>query len=114
MPLPHQGKVKTFFKEKGYGFIQLDDNQEVFFHVSSVSELLDGSIRANDTVEVSVSKSGKPRALQVRVKRRGSIFKQMCSNKCCRDRGDRHFEDRCPLKRKCGDGDDASVSTACS
>jgi len=39
MPLPHQGKVKTFFKEKGYGFIQLDDNQEVFFHVSSVSEL---------------------------------------------------------------------------
>lgn len=115
-PLPHKGKVKLFVKEKGYGFIALDDGQEVFFHLTSVSELLDGSIRANDTVEIALAKGSKPRALQVRVKARGSIFKQMCTNKCCRDKGDRHFEDRCPLKRKRGgaDSDNASVSTACS
>jgi len=99
-PLPHQGKVKTFFKEKNYGFIVLDDGTDVFFHITAVSEFIDDSIRANDTVEVAVATSGKPRALEVRAKRRGSIFRQMCTNKCCRDKGDRHFEDRCPLKRK--------------
>jgi len=115
-PLPRKGKVKAFFKEQGYGFIVLDDGQEVFFHISCVSELLDDSIRGNDFVEVSVAKGAKPRALQVRVKQRGSIFRQMCANKFCRDKGDRHFEDRCPLKRKHGscDGDTVSVSTACS
>merc|ERR1712149_100906 len=51
-PLPHQGRVKMFNKEKGFGFIVLDDNEEVFFHISCVSEFIDDSIRANDTVEI--------------------------------------------------------------
>jgi len=113
-PLP-QGRVKSFLKEKGYGFIVLD-GQEVFFHVSV---LLDDSVQANDIVEVALAKdrpgSGRVRAKQVRVLRRGSIYRQLCRNKCCQAKGERHFEDRCPVRAK-GDakGDDASVSTACS
>merc|ERR1711939_646634 len=76
-----QGRVKNFLKEKGYGFIELD-GQEVFFHVSV---LVGDSIQGNDTVEVAVAKgrAGRMRATQVRVLRRGSIYRQICRNKCC-------------------------------
>lgn len=107
-PLP-QGRVKSFLKERGYGFIALD-GQEVFFHVSV---LCDDSIRVNDIVEVALAtdRAGRVRAKQVRVLRRGSIYRQLCRNKCCQAKGERHFEDRCPRGFQ---GDDASVSTSCS
>lgn len=31
-----QGKVKIFNKEKGYGFIKLADDRDVFFHYSQL------------------------------------------------------------------------------
>ncbi|MCF0111264.1 MAG: cold shock domain-containing protein [Erysipelotrichaceae bacterium] len=31
-----QGKVKKFNKEKGYGFITLEDGKDVFFHYSQL------------------------------------------------------------------------------
>merc|ERR1712139_332596 len=105
-----QGRVTRFLKEKGYGFIALN-GQEVFFHV----DVLKGdSIKANDIVEVVVAKGGtRLRATQVRVLRSGSIYRQICRNKCCRARGERHFEDRCP-RGGFKDDDDDDVSTACS
>lgn len=107
-PLP-QGRVKSFSKERGYGFIALD-GQEIFFHVSV---LLDDSIRVNDNVELALARdrAGRVRAKQVRVLRRGSIYRQLCRNKCCQAKGERHFEDRCPRGFQ---GGDASVSTSCS
>ncbi|NLC05659.1 MAG: cold shock domain-containing protein [Erysipelothrix sp.] len=30
------GKVKMFNKEKGYGFIKLEDDRDVFFHYSQL------------------------------------------------------------------------------
>ena len=30
------GKVKKFNKEKGYGFIKLEDDRDVFFHYSQL------------------------------------------------------------------------------
>merc|ERR1712139_710108 len=105
-----QGRVSRFLKEKGYGFIALN-GQEVFFHVDV---LVGDSIKANDIVEVVVAKGGtRPRATQVRVLRSGSIYRQICRNKCCRARGERHFEDRCP-RGGFKDDDDDDVSTACS
>jgi cold shock CspA family protein len=88
--------VKTVLKEKGYGFIVLDD-KELFFHVSIPGG---DSVQGNDIVEVEVPKttdgSGRMRAKQVRLLRRGSIFRQMCKNKCCLANGERHWEDHCP------------------
>ena len=31
------GKVKKFNKEKGYGFIKLEDDRDVFFHYSQLA-----------------------------------------------------------------------------
>ena len=31
------GKVKKFNKEKGYGFIKLEDDRDVFFHYSQLN-----------------------------------------------------------------------------
>merc|ERR1719174_2008068 len=102
-----QGRVSRFLKEKGYGFIALN-GQEVFFHVDV---LVGDSIKANDIVEVVVAKGGtRPRATKVRVLRSGSIYRQICRNKCCQARGERHFEDRCP-RGGFKDDDDDDVST---
>jgi len=91
-----QGRVKTVLKEKGYGFIALDD-KELFFHVSIPGG---DSVQGNDIVEVEVPTtsdgSARMRAKQVRLIRRGSIFRQMCKNKCCVANGERHLEDHCP------------------
>merc|ERR1712146_245669 len=59
------GKVKIFFQEKGYGFITLDNGNEVFFHISSLDAGV--SVGKNDIVEVSTSedRSGKTRANKV-------------------------------------------------
>ena len=35
-----QGKVKKFNKEKGFGFITLEDGKDVFFHYSQL--MMDG------------------------------------------------------------------------
>jgi cold shock CspA family protein len=72
-----QGRVKTVLKEKGYGFIVLDDHdEELYFHVSIHGG---DSVQGNDIVEVDVpntkDKSGRKRAEQVRLLRRGSIFR---------------------------------------
>merc|ERR1712216_99360 len=50
-----QGRVKNFLREKGYGFIELDgqEDNEVFFHVNV---LVGDSIQGNDIVEVVVAK----------------------------------------------------------
>ncbi|MBS3972400.1 MAG: cold shock domain-containing protein [Erysipelotrichaceae bacterium] len=32
-----QGKVKKFNKEKGFGFIKLEDDRDVFFHYSQLN-----------------------------------------------------------------------------
>jgi len=104
-----QGTVKSFFKEKGYGFISLDSG-DVFFHLTA---LVGDSVRPNDTVEVLLAKdrAGRSRASEVRVLKRPSIYRMMCRDKCCQAKGDRHFEDRCPRRLR---GDDSSVSTATS
>jgi cold shock CspA family protein len=102
-----RGRVKTVLKEKGYGFIVLDDSKELFFHVSIPGG---DSVQGNDTVEVDVpvamDRAGRMRAKQVRLLQRGSIYKQTCKNKCCVANGERHWEDSCPR------GGSAAVTTA--
>lgn len=52
-----QGKVKMFNKEKGYGFITLDDGRDVFFHYSQLQ--MDGfkTVESGELVEFEVTDS---------------------------------------------------------
>lgn len=57
------GKVKWFRDDKGFGFIEMSEGQDIFVHISQVSE----ELKEGDSVEF-VIKDGKkgPVATEVR------------------------------------------------
>jgi len=89
------GVVKSFLKDKGYGFISLPDGTEVFFHVTV---LVGDTIHVGDTVKCALAAGGsrKSRASEVHVAKRGALMRMICRNPICQSRRDRHFEDKCP------------------
>ena len=63
-----RGRVKWFSDEKGFGFIEQDDGQDVFVHYSAIE--MDGfrSIAEGQEVEFDVEQSDRgPRAANVRL-----------------------------------------------
>ncbi len=54
-----QGTVKWFSNEKGYGFIERDEGDDVFVHFSAIA--MDGykSLREGQRVEFEVVEGGK-------------------------------------------------------
>ena len=57
-----QGKVKMFNKEKGYGFIKLEDGRDVFFHYSQV--VMEGFKTIDEAAEVEFDLVEGDRGLQ--------------------------------------------------
>jgi cold shock protein len=63
-----QGTVKWFNNEKGYGFIAVDDGQDVFVHYSSIQSDGYRSLDENQRVEFDVVQGPKgPQADAVRI-----------------------------------------------
>lgn len=63
---PMKGKIKKFNKEKGYGFIHAEDDQDYFFHYSAL--VMDGfkTIEEGESVEFDVLPSDRgPRATDI-------------------------------------------------
>lgn len=63
-----EGKVKSFNKQKGYGFIKCDVAEDVFFHYSSL--IMDGfkTIDVDTVVEFDLEESPKgKRAKNIKV-----------------------------------------------
>ena len=61
------GTVKTFNKQKGYGFITSDDQQDIFFHYSSL--VMEGfkTIEPSTEVEFDLQETDKGlRAMNIR------------------------------------------------
>jgi len=64
-----QGKVKTFNKQKGYGFIKCDLEEDIFFHYSSL--VMDGfkTVDVDQEVEFELEDTPKgKRATNIRIK----------------------------------------------
>ncbi len=62
-----QGTIKRVIRERGFGFIQAADGQEVFFHRSNLQQLDFDGLKEGDKVEFEVERGKKgPRALNVR------------------------------------------------
>lgn len=60
------GKVRFYDEDKGFGFIQGDDGQQVYLHASVVPEGAD--VHAGSRLEYSVGEGRRgPQALSVRV-----------------------------------------------
>ena len=62
-----KGIVKMFNKEKGYGFIRMENKKDVFFHFSAI--LMDGykTIEPNTEVEFELEESERgPRAINIK------------------------------------------------
>ena len=62
------GFVKWFDAKKGYGFIRIDDEQDVFVHYSAIQGEDFKSLRENQKVEFDVVKGQKgPQAMNVTI-----------------------------------------------
>ena len=62
-----EGKVKWFNREKGYGFIQADDGQEVFVHRTAIkTEGGTQTLNENDRVTFEITQGDRgPKATNV-------------------------------------------------
>ncbi len=61
-----QGKVKWFNQEKGYGFIEVEGDNDVFVHYSAIQQEGFKTLKEGDTVEFDVVEGQKgPQAANV-------------------------------------------------
>lgn len=63
-----QGKVKWFNQEKGYGFIEVEGDKDVFVHYSAIQQEGFKTLKEGDTVEFDVVEGQKgPQAANVTI-----------------------------------------------
>ena len=49
-----KGNIKRVMKDRGYGFIKVEDGREIFFHMSALKELDFNGLMEGDPVECDV------------------------------------------------------------
>jgi len=64
----HKGTIKKLVRERGFGFINDTDGNEVFFHQSALIEAKFDLLNDGQEVEFDTEKGPKgPRAINVRI-----------------------------------------------
>ena len=62
------GSIKRLMRDRGFGFIKVDDGPDIFFHRSHVRDVSFDALEEGVTVEFEVADSDKgPRATWVKV-----------------------------------------------
>jgi CspA family cold shock protein len=65
-----KGSIKRVMKDRGYGFIKVEDGREIFFHMSALQEVDFNGLVEGDPVECDVEKDRYNRGFKaVNVKR---------------------------------------------
>ena len=65
------GTVKFYNPSKGYGFIQITEGDDIFFHISDLAMNCDDPVKGDSVSFVrSASRDGKPRAINVKATHR--------------------------------------------
>jgi CspA family cold shock protein len=54
-----QGKIKRVDRDRGFGFIQSSDGQQVFFHRSSLQQMDFDGLKEGEAVEFEVERGEK-------------------------------------------------------
>jgi CspA family cold shock protein len=63
-----KGKIKNLIKDRGYGFIEAEDGESIFFHQTAVDGAEFESLQEGQAVEYETESSPKgPRAVSVKV-----------------------------------------------
>ncbi len=71
-----KGRVKWFNNEKGYGFIEYTDNEDIFVHYSAIRQDGYKSLQEGQIVEFKLLETGKGyQALDVNVSKELSEIK---------------------------------------
>ncbi len=55
----NRGKVKWFNNEKGYGFIEFNDKEDIFVHYSAINQNGYKSLNEGDFVEFNLLETSK-------------------------------------------------------
>ena len=64
----HTGKIKKLIRDRGFGFIDDRDGNEVFFHQSSLVGIAFDALNGEEEVEFEIEKSPKgSRAINVNI-----------------------------------------------
>jgi CspA family cold shock protein len=65
-----KGSIKRVMKDRGYGFIKVEDGREIFFHISALQGLDFNGLMEGDLVECDVQNDKYNRGFKaVNVKR---------------------------------------------
>jgi cold shock protein len=65
-----KGSIKRVMKDRGYGFIKVEDGREIFFHMSALQEVDFNGLVEGDPLECDVEKDRYNRGFKaVNVKR---------------------------------------------
>jgi CspA family cold shock protein len=67
-----KGSIKRVMKDRGYGFIKVEDGREIFFHMSDLQGLDFNGLLKGDLVECEVGKDRYNRGLKAVNFRRAS------------------------------------------
>jgi len=67
-----KGSIKRVMKERGYGFIKVEDGREIFFHMSALQGVDFNGLVEGDPVECNVEKDRYNRGFKAVIVKRAS------------------------------------------
>jgi CspA family cold shock protein len=67
-----KGSIKRVMKDRGYGFIKVEDGREIFFHMSALQEVDFNGLVEGDPVECDVEKDRYNRGFKAVIVKRTS------------------------------------------